>query len=205
MVSRRRGGSPCSIRSCARLAPRIVASSGAVRRLKAAFDAAGAPTQAATAFARNCAVPVADLERLVTDKGAWLVFRGTEHGAATTRLLGDIINQAIAALPIAKRMRWGGHTAEFVRPVHTVVLLYGDEVVPVEVLGAHLGQDHARPPVSLATADCRSPRPVAMKAGCAAPRCLADFACAPGSDPRGRGGGGGRRRRHGIDRERAAR
>ncbi len=56
------------------------------------FDAAGAPTQAAAAFARNCGVSVADLERLVTEKGAWLVFRGTEHGAATAGLLGDIIN-----------------------------------------------------------------------------------------------------------------
>jgi glycyl-tRNA synthetase beta chain len=104
-----------------------------------AFDAAGAPTQAATAFARNCGVEVKDLERLVTDKGAWLVFRGTELGAATTALLGDIINQAIAALPIARRMRWGSRTAEFVRPVHTVVLLYGDAVVPLQVLGLESG------------------------------------------------------------------
>ncbi len=104
-----------------------------------AFDAAGAATQAATAFARNCGVEVKDLERLVTDKGAWLVFRGTEVGAATTALLGDIINQAIAALPIARRMRWGSRTAEFVRPVHTVVLLYGDAVVPLQVLGLESG------------------------------------------------------------------
>src|SRR5271163_877023 len=71
------------IRSCAdSAADRRVERRGPP--LKAAFDADGAPTQAATAFARNCAVPLADLERLVTDKGAWLVFRGTERGAATT-------------------------------------------------------------------------------------------------------------------------
>jgi glycyl-tRNA synthetase beta chain len=50
-------------------------------------------------------------------------------------VLGDIVNQAIAALPIAKRMRWGARTAEFVRPVRTVVLLFGETVVPIEVLG----------------------------------------------------------------------
>jgi glycyl-tRNA synthetase beta chain len=100
-----------------------------------AFDATGAPTQAATAFARSCGVRVEDLERLTTDKGAWLAFRGIEPGAPTIDLLGGIVTQAIAALPIAKRMRWGARTAEFVRPVHTVVLLFGTEVVPIEVLG----------------------------------------------------------------------
>jgi glycyl-tRNA synthetase beta chain len=108
--------------------------------LSLAFDAQGAPTQAAVAFAKNCGVTAADLEQLKTDKGAWLVFRGTERGAATISLLGDIINQAVAALPIPKRMRWGARTAEFVRPVHNVVLLYGETVVPAEVLGFPAGR-----------------------------------------------------------------
>jgi glycyl-tRNA synthetase beta chain len=105
-----------------------------------AFDAQGSPTQAATAFAKSCGVPVGELSKLTTEKGAWLQFRGTERGAATTALLKDILTQAIAALPIAKRMRWGAHSAEFVRPVHSVVLLYGDEVVPMEVLGLESGR-----------------------------------------------------------------
>jgi len=101
----------------------------------ASFDAAGAPTQAANAFAKSCGVAVADLTRLVTDKGAWLAFHGKDKGAATVDLLGTIINQAVAALPIAKRMRWGSRTVEFVRPVRTAVLLFGDDVVPIHVLG----------------------------------------------------------------------
>ncbi len=108
--------------------------------LDRSFDAHGAPTQAAIAFAKNCGVPVADLERLETDKGAWLIFRGTERGAATASLLGGIVNQAIAELPIAKRMRWGSRSAEFVRPVHSVVLLYGETVIPAEVLGLATGR-----------------------------------------------------------------
>jgi len=105
-----------------------------------AFDSQGSPTQAATAFAKNCGVSVGELSKLTTEKGAWLQFRGTERGAATTTLLKDILTQAIAALPIAKRMRWGAHSAEFVRPVHSVVLLYGDEVVPMEMLGLQSGR-----------------------------------------------------------------
>jgi len=120
-----------------------------------AFDAAGAPTQAATAFARSCGVPVEQLERLTTEKGAWLAFRGIERGSPTALLLAGIVTQAIAALPIAKRMRWGARNAEFVRPVHTVVLLFGTEVVPIEVLGLQSGRHtsghrfHAPKPIAL--------------------------------------------------------
>jgi glycyl-tRNA synthetase beta chain len=123
-----------------------------------AFDAGGAPTQAANAFARNCGVPLSELERLVTDKGAWLVFRGTEHGAGIRTLLAGIIQAAVAALPIARRMRWGAHPTEFVRPVHGAVLLYGEEVVEIEVLGLTTGRVtvghrfHAPRPISLESA-----------------------------------------------------
>ena len=121
-----------------------------------AFDSQGAPAQSAIAFAKNCGVPVTALERLTTEKGAWLVFRGIEKGASTLNLLGEIITQAIAALPMPKRMRWGAHTAEFVRPVHSVVLLYGDEVVPLEVLGLRAGR------VSFGHR-FHSPRPIVLK------------------------------------------
>jgi glycyl-tRNA synthetase beta chain len=123
-----------------------------------AFDAHGSPTQAATAFAKSCGVAVDELSKLTTEKGAWLQFRGTERGAATVTLLKDILTQAIAALPIAKRMRWGAHSAEFVRPVHSVVLLFGDEIVPVEVLGLASGRAtsghrfHAPKPITLKNA-----------------------------------------------------
>src|ERR1700722_3207258 len=126
--------------------------------LDRSFDAHGAPTQAAIAFAKNCGVPVAELERLETGKGAWLIFRGTERGAATASLLGGIVNQAIADLPIAKRMRWGSRSAEFVRPVHTVILLYGETVIPAEVLGLATGRHtfghrfHAPQPIVLKAA-----------------------------------------------------
>jgi glycyl-tRNA synthetase beta chain len=123
-----------------------------------AFDAQGAATQAATAFAKSCGVAVSELSKLTTEKGAWLQFRGTERGAATTALLKDLLTQAIATLPIAKRMRWGAHSAEFVRPVHSVVLLYGDEVVPIELLGLQSGRItsghrfHHPKPISLKSA-----------------------------------------------------
>jgi glycyl-tRNA synthetase beta chain len=103
--------------------------------LKAAFDAAGNPTQAALAFARGCGVDVAALERLDTPKGQWLVHRGVEAGARTVDLLPAVVSSALDALPIARRMRWGSGEAQFVRPVHWVVMLFGRDVVPAEILG----------------------------------------------------------------------
>jgi len=103
--------------------------------VKAAFDAQGSPTQAALAFARSCDVEVAALERLETPKGVWLVHRGTEVGAATIDLLPGIVRSALDTLPVARRMRWGAGEAQFVRPVHWVVMLYGREVVPCSILG----------------------------------------------------------------------
>ncbi len=104
--------------------------------VKAAFDAQGAPTQAALAFARGCGVEVGSLGRLETPKGAWLVHRGTEAGAETASLLPGIVQASLDALPIARRMRWGAGEAQFVRPVHWVVMLFGRDVVPCEILGA---------------------------------------------------------------------
>jgi glycyl-tRNA synthetase beta chain len=108
--------------------------------LSQSFDAAGHPTQAALAFARSCGVAVADLPTLKTDKGAWLAFRGIENGAMTKALLPAIVSQAVASLPSPKRMRWGAGSVEFVRPVHGVVLLLGNELIECEVLGIAAGR-----------------------------------------------------------------
>ncbi len=103
--------------------------------LKAAFDDAGKPTKAAQGFARSCGVEVDQLEQQKTEKGTWLVFKAVEKGRALSALIEDIANQMLAELPIPKRMRWGDKTVEFVRPVHWVVLMYGSNVIDVEILG----------------------------------------------------------------------
>ncbi|RPI15759.1 MAG: glycine--tRNA ligase subunit beta [Lysobacterales bacterium] len=102
--------------------------------VKAAFDAQGAPTQAALAFARSCNVTVEALERLETPKGAWLVHRGIESGATAVDRLPGIVQAALEALPIARRMRWGAGEAQFVRPVHWILMMYGRDVVPGRML-----------------------------------------------------------------------
>ncbi len=109
--------------------------------LAAAFDQKGAPTKAALGFARSCGVDFADLEKLETKKGAWLLFHTTKPGQATTALIPNIIEEALAALPIPKRMRWADLPFEFVRPAHWVVILLGDEVGEATVLGVRSGRE----------------------------------------------------------------
>jgi glycyl-tRNA synthetase beta chain len=107
--------------------------------VKIAFDANGAPTPAATAFAKKCGVPVDALDKTETDKGAWLTFESVEKGETAVKLLPGLIETALSALPIPRRMRWGAGDAEFVRPVHWVVLLHGNQTVNAKVMGITAG------------------------------------------------------------------
>ena len=107
----------------------------------AAFDDEGNPTKAAQGFARSCGVSVDQLERLENDQGAWLVYRSVQRGVATAELLAGIVEQALAALPTPKRMRWGSLRVEFVRPVHWLVMLFGDAVIDAELYGVRSGRE----------------------------------------------------------------
>ncbi|WP_107758482.1 glycine--tRNA ligase subunit beta [Dickeya sp. Secpp 1600] len=100
-----------------------------------AFDAEGKPTKAAEGWARGCGITVEQAERLTTDKGEWLLFRAQVKGEAAQTLLPGMVSTALAKLPIPKLMHWGDKETQFVRPVHTVTLLLGDELVPGTVLG----------------------------------------------------------------------
>ena len=103
--------------------------------VSAAFDAEGKPTKAAEGWARGCGISVEQAERIATDKGEWLVHRAKIEGQPTKNLLNDIVANALAKLPIPKPMRWADKTVQFIRPVHTVTMLLGDELIEGEILG----------------------------------------------------------------------
>ena len=103
--------------------------------VSAAFDAEGKPTKAAEGWARGCGITVEQAERIATDKGEWLVHRAKIEGQPTKNLLTDIVANALAKLPIPKPMRWADKTVQFIRPVHTVTMLLGDELIEGEILG----------------------------------------------------------------------
>ena len=103
--------------------------------LKAAFDEDGNPTKPAEGFARSCGVSVNELEQLKTDKGLCLGLRLTETGQAAAAVIPGLIEQALKGLPVPKRMRWGSSDIEFVRPLHWIVLLHGNEPIKASILG----------------------------------------------------------------------
>lgn len=103
--------------------------------VSAAFDGEGKPTKAAEGWARGCGITVEQAERIATDKGEWLVHRAKIEGQPTKNLLNDIVTNALAKLPIPKPMRWADKTVQFIRPVHTVTMLLGDELIEGEILG----------------------------------------------------------------------
>ncbi|AGE15866.1 TPA: glycine--tRNA ligase subunit beta [Serratia marcescens] len=100
-----------------------------------AFDAEGKPSKAAEGWARGCGITVDQAERLVTDKGEWLMYRAHVKGQSAQQLLAGMVSTALAKLPIPKLMRWGDSDVQFVRPVHTVTMLLGADLIPGTVLG----------------------------------------------------------------------
>ncbi len=103
--------------------------------VSAAFDAEGNPTKAALGWARGCGIAVEQAERMVTDKGEWLLFKQEVKGQSTTAIVVELAAKALAKLPIAKPMRWGDKTTQFIRPVKTLAILLGSELIEGEILG----------------------------------------------------------------------
>jgi glycyl-tRNA synthetase beta chain len=102
--------------------------------VSAAFGKDGAPTAAATKFAEKCGVEVGALARVSEGKGEFLYYSGSKPGLSTVGLLPGIVQKSLDALPIPKRMRWGASAAEFVRPVHWLVMLFGGETIAARIL-----------------------------------------------------------------------
>ncbi|MFD2179066.1 glycine--tRNA ligase subunit beta [Veronia pacifica] len=108
--------------------------------ISVAFDADGNPTKAAQGWARGNGITVEQAERLVTDKGEWLLFKQEVKGQQTQEIVVSLAAKALANLPIAKPMRWGDKDTQFIRPVKTLTILLGDELVEGEILGVASGR-----------------------------------------------------------------
>jgi glycyl-tRNA synthetase beta chain len=119
----------------------------------------GEPSKALVGFAQSCGVDVSTLEKLETDKGAWFVFRAVKAGQPTAALLPEVVAESLRALPIPKAMRWGNREDSFVRPVHTLLMLHGADIVEGRILGLTSGRlssghrFHHPKPVHVADAD----------------------------------------------------
>ena len=103
--------------------------------ISVAFDDDGNATKAAQGWARGNGITVEQADRLKTEKGEWLLFKQEVKGKATSEIIVELAAQALAKLPIAKPMRWGNKTTQFIRPVKTLTMLMGSDLVAGEILG----------------------------------------------------------------------
>jgi glycyl-tRNA synthetase beta chain len=102
-----------------------------------AFDEQGQPSKAAMGWARSNGITIEQAERLSTPKGEWLLHKATVSGKTIHELVPDMVVTALNKLPIAKPMRWGAERIQFIRPVHTLTLMYGDQVIVGAALGVN--------------------------------------------------------------------
>lgn len=108
--------------------------------LNAAFDAQGNPTPACAGFARSCGIAPSELKTIKNQQGEWVGFTQTVAGKSVKELMPEIVEQAAIALPIPKRMRWGDNDTQFTRPIHSVIMLYGDTVIEGSILSYPAGR-----------------------------------------------------------------
>ncbi|WP_093330776.1 glycine--tRNA ligase subunit beta [Thalassotalea agarivorans] len=100
-----------------------------------AFDENGVASKAAEGWARSNGITVEQAGRVKTDKGEWLLHKATVTGKHVSELLPDMVNKTLSKLPIPKPMRWGSARTQFIRPVHTLTMMFGDSVISGEALG----------------------------------------------------------------------
>jgi glycyl-tRNA synthetase beta chain len=103
--------------------------------LNIGLNAEGQPTPALLGFAGKNSLSIEQLEKTTDNKGERFVARSEKPGAMTSTLIAEIVSESLAALPIPKPMRWGTRETKFIRPVHWLVMLMGNELIEGEVLG----------------------------------------------------------------------
>ena len=105
-----------------------------------AYDADGNPTAALKGFAGKCGVEPGDLSTVRTPKGEYLAARRRIEGRPTATVLAELLPDLLRRISWPKTMRWGAGEGPWVRPVHSVIALLGDEVVPFELFGVASGR-----------------------------------------------------------------
>ncbi len=103
--------------------------------LDKAYDANGKPSPACVGFAKSCNIDVSELVTLETPQGKFVGCKQQVRGKSVAELLPPMIEEALATLPVAKPMRWGNNTQKFIRPIHNVLMLYGNDVIDATILG----------------------------------------------------------------------
>lgn len=113
-----------------------------VMPVSVALDSDGEPSQALKKKLHAKGIPLTEIvnfEKRMDGKAEAFFYKATVKGSKLDSVLAEIVADALKKLPIPKVMRWGNSDHQFVRPVHGLVMLHGDHIVPGEVLGLTSG------------------------------------------------------------------
>ena len=100
-----------------------------------AFDENGQPTMAASKFAEKLGIDVTALRVAETAKGRYLSALTTDPGQPTEALLAQQLPEIICAVPFPKTMKWADQHILFARPIHSILALFGTQVIPFSLAG----------------------------------------------------------------------
>jgi len=104
-------------------------------REEAGLQPDGTPSKALLGFARSCNIAVDELAVVDTPKGRRFAYNAMIPAVPTSEILPELVRDAVMGLPIPKPMRWASGSQAFVRPVHWAILLFGSDVVKLELFG----------------------------------------------------------------------
>jgi glycyl-tRNA synthetase beta chain len=107
---------------------------------QAAFDSKGNPTKAAIGFAKGQSVSVESLKVIQTEKGEYICAVKEEPGRPTIEILPSILPKVILSIPFQKSMRWAEVSIRFARPIHWILALFGEELIPFEIGNVRSGK-----------------------------------------------------------------
>ena len=95
----------------------------------------GEPTGAALGFAKKCGVDISEIGKMDQGKGEVLYFKQEVKGSLSSTLLNNMVNEFIASLNFGKSMRWASRTDSFIRPIRSLSIILGEEIVDAELFG----------------------------------------------------------------------
>jgi len=95
----------------------------------------GEPTGAALGFAKKCGVEVSQLEKIDQGKGEVLYFKQEVKGSLSADLLNEMVNEFVNSLNFGKSMRWASRTDSFIRPIRSLSIILGEQIVEGELFG----------------------------------------------------------------------
>jgi glycyl-tRNA synthetase beta chain len=101
----------------------------------AAFGPDGRPTPAAAGFARKHGVEPESLAVHETPRGRYVGLQRRIAGRSVGQILAAELPPVVSGMSFPKTMRWADGAWRWVRPVHWVLALHGDQVLPIELFG----------------------------------------------------------------------